>query len=108
MPIYDYRCDHCGHVFSAVQSFNDEGIEERRGLLTAVRALIRDARAVATSFAADECPFLAGAVAYQLFFALIPLLALVVGILGFVYGSERAQQELVQLIRDIYPSATAQ
>jgi membrane protein len=69
---------------------------------------VRDARAVATSFAEDECPFLAGAVAYQLFFALIPLLALVVGILGFVYGSERAQQELVQLIRDIYPSATAQ
>ena len=24
MPIYDYRCDHCGHVFSAVQSFQDE------------------------------------------------------------------------------------
>jgi membrane protein len=47
-------------------------------------------------------------VAYQLFFAMIPLLALVVGVLGFVYGSERAQQELVELIRDIYPSATAQ
>ena len=27
MPIYDYRCDHCGHVFSAVQSFNDPVIE---------------------------------------------------------------------------------
>ena len=27
MPIYDYRCDHCGHVFSAVQSFNDAAIE---------------------------------------------------------------------------------
>src|SRR2546425_12732906 len=27
MPIYDYRCDHCGHVFSAVQSFNDEALE---------------------------------------------------------------------------------
>jgi putative FmdB family regulatory protein len=26
MPIYDYRCDHCGHVFSAVQSFNDEAL----------------------------------------------------------------------------------
>lgn len=24
MPIYDYRCDHCGHAFSAVQSFKDE------------------------------------------------------------------------------------
>jgi membrane protein len=36
------------------------------------------------------------------------LLALVVGIVGFVYGSDRAQQELVQLLRDFYPSATAQ
>jgi len=28
-------------------------------------------------------------------------------VLGFVYGSELAQQELAQLIRDVYPSATA-
>jgi putative FmdB family regulatory protein len=28
MPIYDYRCDHCGHVFSAVQSFNDSALEK--------------------------------------------------------------------------------
>src|SRR5687768_14345427 len=28
MPIYDYRCDHCGHVFSAVQSFKDESLEK--------------------------------------------------------------------------------
>jgi putative FmdB family regulatory protein len=28
MPIYDYRCDHCGHVFSAVQSFSDEALEK--------------------------------------------------------------------------------
>ncbi|HEV8670379.1 MAG TPA: FmdB family zinc ribbon protein [Candidatus Limnocylindria bacterium] len=28
MPIYDYRCDHCGHVFSAVQSFNDVALEK--------------------------------------------------------------------------------
>lgn len=27
MPIYDYRCDDCGHVFSAVQSFKDEALE---------------------------------------------------------------------------------
>lgn len=26
MPIYDYRCDHCGHAFSAVQSFKDEAL----------------------------------------------------------------------------------
>ncbi|HEY6959747.1 MAG TPA: FmdB family zinc ribbon protein [Candidatus Limnocylindria bacterium] len=27
MPIYDYLCDHCGHAFSAVQSFTDAVIE---------------------------------------------------------------------------------
>ena len=27
VPIYDYRCDHCGHVFSAVQSFTDNALE---------------------------------------------------------------------------------
>jgi len=69
--------------------------------------LVRDARAVATSFANDECTFLAGAVAYQLFFATIPILALVVGLLGFAYGSERAQEELAQLIRTVSPFVTA-
>lgn len=38
----------------------------------------------------------------------MPLLALVVGTLGFFYGSDRAQRELVGLVREIYPSATAQ
>lgn len=28
MPIYDYRCDHCGHAFSAVQSFKDDPLEK--------------------------------------------------------------------------------
>jgi putative FmdB family regulatory protein len=28
VPIYDYRCDHCGHAFSAVQSFKDEALEK--------------------------------------------------------------------------------
>lgn len=27
VPIYDYRCDHCGHAFSAVQSFTDPVID---------------------------------------------------------------------------------
>src|SRR6185503_1737230 len=65
-------------------------------------------RTVAVSFVADECLFLAGGVAYQLFFSLIPFLALVVGVLAFVYGPERAQGELVELLRSVYPSASAQ
>lgn len=27
VPIYDYRCDHCGHVFSAVRSFTDADVD---------------------------------------------------------------------------------
>ncbi|HEY8861151.1 MAG TPA: FmdB family zinc ribbon protein [Candidatus Limnocylindria bacterium] len=27
MPIYDYHCDHCGHTFSAVQSYTDATLE---------------------------------------------------------------------------------
>ena len=59
-------------------------------------------------FAEDECPFLAGAIAYQIFFALIPLLALLVGVLAFVYGPDRAEHDLVEILRDLYPSATSQ
>ncbi len=28
VPIYDYRCDSCGHAFSAVQSYTDATLEE--------------------------------------------------------------------------------
>jgi putative FmdB family regulatory protein len=28
MPIYDYRCDHCGHVFSQVQSYSEPPVEK--------------------------------------------------------------------------------
>lgn len=27
VPIYDYRCDACGHAFSAVQSYQDETLD---------------------------------------------------------------------------------
>jgi len=28
MPIYDHRCDHCGHAFSVVRSYSDPPVEE--------------------------------------------------------------------------------
>lgn len=28
VPIYDYRCDECGHVFSAVQTYSESPIEK--------------------------------------------------------------------------------
>src|SRR2546428_6108579 len=82
---------------------------DTRGRILATSAAVgRRSWRVAQAFGNDDCAFLAGAIAYQVFFALVPLLALLVGILGFVYGSDRAQRELVELIREIYPSASAQ
>jgi membrane protein len=80
-------------------------LSEERGVIASAVARVR---AAILSFAADDCPFFAGAVAYQIFFALIPLLALLVGVLAFVYGPERAEQNLIELLRDVYPSATQQ
>src|SRR5216683_2511290 len=90
-----------------------EGAGEDRGEIVertigATTGVLTTARAISASFFADECLFLAGGVAYQLFFALLPLLALVVGVLGFVFGVDRGQRELVQLLREIYPSASQQ
>ena len=84
------------------------GVDEERGNILGARRLVSDVRLVVASFLSDECPFLAGGVAYQIFFSLIPLLALVVGIFGFVFGTDRAQREFVQLLRSVYPSASAQ
>src|SRR5207253_1757789 len=52
--------------------------------------------------------FLAGAIAYQIFFALIPLLALIIGIFGFIYGTQQAEIELTQIVRGLLPTATGQ
>jgi membrane protein len=79
---------------------------EERGVILA--RVVARGRAVIQSFAEDDCPFFAGAVAYQIFFALIPLLALIVGVLAFAYGPDRAEQNLIEILRDVYPSATSQ
>jgi putative FmdB family regulatory protein len=67
VPIYDYRCDHCGHVFSAVQSFNDQALDtcpncgkQPRRLITAPAVVFKgsgwyktDSRGKAPSEAGD-------------------------------------------------------
>ena len=46
MPIYDHLCDHCGHAFSVVRSFNDPPVEhcpacgERPRRLIALPAIV--------------------------------------------------------------------
>jgi membrane protein len=63
---------------------------------------------VVGAFVEDDGPFLAGAIAYQIFFALIPLLALVIGIFGFVYGTQQAELELSRIVGGLLPGATGQ
>src|SRR5207245_363680 len=79
-----------------------EAIEDR------ARVFLTAARSVASGFGDDDGAFLAGAIAYQIFFALIPLLALVIGIFGFVYGPDRAERELSEIVRSLLPAATGQ
>lgn len=55
------------------------------------------------SFGDDECGFLAGAVAYQIFFALLPLLFLIVGALGLFLTREQVRDEVAGFLRDVVP-----
>src|SRR5919198_361407 len=85
--------------------------EGRGGVVSggsAVATVVARARATVQRFFDDDGAFLAGGVAYQIFFALIPLLALIIGALSFVFGPDRAQREFEQVLRQVYPSATAQ
>ena len=31
MPLYEYKCDHCGDVFEVIQKFSDAPIEQHEG-----------------------------------------------------------------------------
>ena len=80
--------------------------EERR--IEGGRRILTIARRVVGGFLVDDGPFLAGAIAYQIFFALIPLLALIIGIFGFVYGTQEAELELARIVAGLLPAATGQ
>src|SRR5256712_2257750 len=104
----DEAVDEAGEGRKETGGRGAEPPDTRGRILATSAAAGRRSWRVAQAFGKDDCAFLAGAIAYQVFFALVPLLALLVGILGFVYGSDRAQRELVEIIREIYPSASAQ
>ncbi|OLC56429.1 MAG: hypothetical protein AUH85_06350 [Chloroflexi bacterium 13_1_40CM_4_68_4] len=61
------------------------------------------ARRVATAFRDDDCAFMAAAVAYQIFFSLLPLLLLMVGVIALFVSSEELRVEVVSLLRGVYP-----
>jgi membrane protein len=61
------------------------------------------ARRVVNGYRADDCGFLASAVAYQLFLSFLPLLILVVGIFGLFLNSQQLREEATALLRELYP-----
>jgi membrane protein len=84
------------------------GRDQERRVIEGGRRILTIARRVVGGFLADDGPFLAGAIAYQIFFALIPLLALIIGIFGFIYGTQEAELELARIVGGLLPAATGQ
>lgn len=60
-----------------------------------MRQLWFDLKATAIQFGEDKAPRLAAALAYYTVFSLAPLLIIVIGVIGLVYGSDEARQQLV-------------
>lgn len=65
--------------------------------------MIALARHVWRGFTDDDCGFMAAAVAFQIFFSLLPLLLLLVGVFGFFLTSQQLRNEVVVLLRDVSP-----
>jgi membrane protein len=61
------------------------------------------ARQAWRGFNEHDCGFMAAALAFQIFFALIPLVLLVAGVFGLFVTSETLRNEVVSLMRGIYP-----
>jgi membrane protein len=63
----------------------------------------RTAQMAVGDFFADGCPKLAAAISYYTLFAIFPLAILGVAVLGFVFGSEDAREEIVQGVLGALP-----
>lgn len=63
-------------------------------------------RRVGQNFVDDDCTFLAAAVAYQLFFALVPLLLLLAGLLGFFLEGDELRDEVARIVGQVVPLAS--
>jgi membrane protein len=68
-----------------------------------MRRLIRVFRAAGIQYSEDGCAVLAQALAFNAIFAVFPLVMLAVAVLGFVYGSDRGQAQVLALIKTVAP-----
>jgi len=71
--------------------------------VASMRRLVRVFRAAAIHYSQDGCGFLAQAIAFNALFAIFPILILAVAVLGYVYGTDEAQQRALALISDVAP-----
>lgn len=62
MPIYEYKCEDCGHVFEEFASFNQQGeVEcESCGSKQTIRIFSTIANSSGSSTSADSCSFSGG------------------------------------------------
>jgi membrane protein len=68
-----------------------------------MRRLIRVFRAAGIQYSEDGCAVLSQALAFNAIFAVFPLVMLAVAALGFVYGSDRGQAQVLALITTVAP-----
>lgn len=69
-----------------------------------MKEFFSDLKRTAGEFGEDKAPRLAAALAYYTVFSIAPLLIIVIGMIGLVYGSEEARQQLVgQLQQQLGP-----
>lgn len=64
-------------------------------------------RQTVTEFGRDKAPVLAAALAYYTIFALVPLLLIIIGAVGLIYGEANTQRELMDRISDIIGPSSA-
>jgi membrane protein len=60
-------------------------------------------RAATIRYSQDGCGFLAQAIAFNAFFAIFPIIVLAVTVLGYLYGTDEAQQRVLALISTVAP-----
>jgi membrane protein len=58
-------------------------------------------KAAASQWSKDRAPRLGAALAYYTTFSMVPLLIVIIGIIGLVFGEETAQSAIIDQIRNL-------
>jgi membrane protein len=86
---------------SVQQNAHHDGAENSHNAF--MRRLVTVFRAAAIQYSQDGCGFLAQAIAFNALFAVFPIIVLAVTVLGYLYGTDEAQQRVLALISTVAP-----